>query len=201
MKDILEVLAQADARLVQVFRNTEIAPLTLTDDVYGRLIRAIVFQQLSGKAATTIYHRFLALFDAQYPHPEAVLQMDLAALRQVGLSKQKAAYIQNAAGHFAEHHLLATDWNNWTDEAILKELTQIKGVGEWTVQMILIFTLGRPDVLPTADLAIQQCMQQLYGLEGRGKALARQMIVAAEPWRPHRSLVTRYLWRWRDTAL
>jgi DNA-3-methyladenine glycosylase II len=194
-------LIEMDPRLARVLQETEVAPLDLTTDVYGRLLRAIVFQQLSGKAATTIYRRFLQLFPEQSPKPELLLAFDVPGLRAAGLSRQKATYVQNVAGHFAENDLLQIDWSSWSDDAILEELTQIKGVGEWTVQMILIFALGRPDVLPTADLAIQQSMQHLYGLDGRGKQLVRQMLKVAEIWRPHRSLVSRHLWRWRDTIV
>jgi DNA-3-methyladenine glycosylase II len=190
-----------DPRLEPVLQETEVASLDLTRDVYGRLLRAIVFQQLSGKAATTIYGRFLHLFPESHPHPEVLLELDMLTLREAGLSKQKAGYLHNVAEHFLAHDLMTVDWSVWSDEAILRELTQIKGVGEWTVQMILIFALGRPDVLPTADLAIQQSMQHLYGLDGRGKQLARQMLEVAAAWRPHRSLVTRHLWRWRDTLV
>lgn len=184
----------------KVFPNVEVAPLDLTDDVYGRLVRAIVFQQLSGKAAGTIYGRFAALFPDEYPEPELVLGFDLPSLRAVGLSKQKATYIQNVAGHFLENGLHKTNWQEYGDEEIIAQLTQIKGVGAWTVQMILIFALGRPDVLPTEDLAIQKAVQQLYNIEAKGRQLKTAMLEVAEEWRPYRSIVTRYLWRWLDIS-
>lgn len=186
------------ATLVQ---NIELEPVELTDDVYLRLVRAIVYQQLSGKAASTIYQRFMALFNDGYPHPEDVIQFDLGDLRQVGLSRQKATYIQNVAQHFVERDLLRQDWSKVRDEEVLTELTQIKGVGTWTVQMILMFSLGRKDILPTGDLAIQQSMQHLYQLQSRGRQLEQEMLKVAEAWRPYRSVAARYLWRWKDTVI
>jgi DNA-3-methyladenine glycosylase II len=167
-------------------------------DVYARLIRAIVFQQLSGKAASTIHGRFLGLFPDGYPHPDALLALDLPALRSVGLSQQKSTYIQNIARYFLEHNLFDQNWDDRSDQEVLDLLTPIKGVGYWTVEMLLMFTLDRPDVLPLDDLGIQQAMQGLYNLDGKGKVLQRQMTETAEPWRPYRTYACYYLWRWKD---
>ncbi len=167
-------------------------------DVYAQLIRAIVFQQLSGKAASTIHGRFLGLFPDGYPWPELLLALEIPELRAVGLSQQKAAYIQHIARYFVAHQLFEHDWHKLSDEEVLALLTPIKGVGKWTVEMLLMFTLGRTDILPLDDLGIQQAMQGLYGLEGKGKALHRQMEAIAEPWRPYRTYACWYLWRWKD---
>lgn len=199
--------AQARKHLIKdpvfapLLNGTSLEPLDLTNDIYLRLVRAITFQQLSGKAANTIYNRFLQLFNDGYPHPEDVLRFSITDLRQVGLSRQKATYIQNVAQHFTENDLLRQDWSKLADDRILKELTQIKGVGIWTVQMILMFSLGRKDILPTGDLAIQQSMRELYQLNGKGRQLEQQMLKVAEAWRPYRTVATRYLWRWRDTLV
>lgn len=190
-----------DPVIAPLIEKIQLERLELTDDVYMRLVRAIIYQQLSGKAASTIYQRFMALFNDGYPHPDQVLDFDLPALRQVGLSRQKATYIQNVAQHFAQNDLLRQDWSKVRDESILQELTQIKGVGTWTVQMILMFSLGRKDILPTGDLAIQQSMQHLYQLDGKGRQLEQQMLKVAEAWRPYRSVAVRYLWQWKDTVI
>ena len=190
-----------DPVFASLLNDIRLEPLELTNDVYVRLLRAIVYQQLSGKAATTIYERFIQLFNDGYPHPENVLQFDLATLRKVGLSRQKATYIQNIAQHFVDYDLLRQDWSKVPDEYIIQELTQIKGVGTWTVQMILMFSLGRKDILPTGDLAIQQSMRELYQLKGSGKKLERQMLKVANAWRPYRTVAARYLWRWKDTLV
>ncbi len=190
-----------DPVFASLLNDIRLEPLELTNDVYVRLLRAIVYQQLSGKAATTIYERFIQLFNDGYPHPENVLQFDLATLRKVGLSRQKATYIQNIAQHFVDYDLLRQDWSKVPDEYIIQELTQIKGVGTWTVQMILMFSLGRKDILPTGDLAIQQSMRELYQLKGSGKKLEQQMLKVANAWRPYRTVAARYLWRWKDTLV
>ena len=190
-----------DPVFAPLLNGIRLEPLELTNDVYLRLLRAIVYQQLSGKAAATIYGRFINLFNDGYPHPEQVISFDLATLRKVGLSRQKASYIQNVAQHFVDHDLLRQDWSRVPDDYIIRELTQIKGVGTWTVQMILMFSLGRKDILPTGDLAIQQSMRELYQLEGRGKKLEQQMLKIADSWRPYRTVAARYLWRWKDTLV
>ncbi|MEN0006315.1 MAG: DNA-3-methyladenine glycosylase 2 family protein, partial [Bacteroidota bacterium] len=155
--------------------------------------------QLSGKAAGTIHRRFLELFPDGYPHPDTIQTFELADLRAVGLSRQKASYIQNVAEYFLEHKLLDRDWTTASDEAILKELTAIKGVGKWTVQMILMFTLQRKDVFPVDDLGIQQAIQLLFGLEElKGRELKKKMQEVAAPWRPYRTVASLYLWRWKD---
>lgn len=168
--------------------------------VYYDLLEAVVSQQLSVKAATTIFNRFCALFPDEYPHPELLSDTPFDQLRAVGLSQQKASYLQNIAAFAVEHHIDGKDWAGMNDQEIIQLLTQIKGVGVWTVQMILIFTLGRPDVFPVDDLGIQQGMARLFGLEETGKALRSRMHELAAPWEPYRSIASRYLWKWKDGA-
>jgi len=166
--------------------------------VYGSLLRSIISQQLSVKAAATIYGRFVELFETKTPAPSLLLEKSAEDLRAVGLSKQKAGYMHNIATFAQQNDLEKIDWNTYTDEEIIKFLTQIKGVGVWTVQMILMFTLQRPDVLPTADLGIQQAIQQLYAVEETGKALIAKMKEIAAPWSPYQTTASQYLWRWKD---
>lgn len=187
-----------DPILAKVIAGTRLEVRHSPHDPYFSLIRAIVFQQLSGKAAETIHNRFLALFEGGYPHPDRLVKMEMETLRSVGLSRQKATYIQNVAVFFEEHQLLEQDWETMTDEYLLRTLTQIKGVGQWTVEMLLMFTLNRPDILPVDDLGIQQAIQGLYGLEEKGKQLQKRMLEIAEPWRPYRTYASLYLWRWKD---
>lgn len=200
MQKAIDYLSK-DAILKEVIDRVELTPITVGDDLYGSLIRAIVFQQLSGKAATTIHNRFLDLFNDGYPHPELLIEMETATLRSVGLSGQKSGYVQNIAHFFIEENLLNIDISEKKDEELIDYLTQIKGVGKWTVQMLLMFTLGREDVLPIDDLVIQQSMQKLYTIEGTKREVKREMLVIAETWRPYRSVASRYLWRWKDTVL
>ena len=191
----IEHLRQDD-RLREVLASVDLPPLSADGDLYHGLVRAIIYQQLSGKAASTIYARFLSLFPDGYPHAAALAGMDAGTLRAAGLSRQKLGYVQNVARFFLEGHLEGKAWNDWADEAIIQHLTQIKGVGRWTVEMLLMFTLERPDVFPLDDLGIQQAIARLYGLAENGKALKERMAVIAGPWRPYRSYACRYLWKW-----
>ena len=155
-------------------------PLT-NGDVYYYLIRSIVYQQLSGKAAGTIFQRFLQLFDDAYPYPEPLLEFQVENLREVGLSRQKSTYIQHVADFFQQHQLEHKDWNTMSDDDIIAFLTQIKGVGAWTVQMMLMTTLQRPDVFPVDDLGIQKAMQKWYQIEAENRrTLKKQMHVIAK---------------------
>ncbi|MFK8103072.1 MAG: DNA-3-methyladenine glycosylase [Saprospiraceae bacterium] len=178
----------------------QLAPLT-TDaapNLYVALVRSIIFQQLSGKAASSIYQRFLNLFEDQTPNPKQILQLDLETLRGAGLSRQKAGYVQNVAHFFQTHQLEKKDWTKVPDETILTQLTQIKGVGTWTVQMILMFNLQRPDIFPMDDLVVRQSIIQLYGVKETGRALKPRLLEIATAWQPYRSTASRYLWRWKD---
>ena len=122
------------------------------------------------------------------------------ALRQIGLSRQKSEYVRNVAAYFTELQHSAPPWEAWPDEAIIQALTGIKGVGVWTVQMLLMFSLGRPDIFPVADLGIQTAMRRLYNIDSKGSILHREMTTIAEAWRPYRSYACFYLWNWKDQA-
>ena len=195
--EIIEFLS-TDKRLKQVIETTPVVFPESDGDIYARLLRAIVFQQLSGKAASTIHSRFMELFPDEYPDPGILLSIDTPILRSAGLSYQKAGYLHNVAEFFQQENLIGKDWSTMEDEAIIDYLTQIKGVGKWTVEMLLMFTLNRPDILPLDDLGIQQAIQMLYQFEEKGRALKERMLKIAEPWRPYRTYASLYLWRWKD---
>ncbi len=189
--------------LKRVFSETVLPSVEHPKDVYSGLLQSITSQQLSVKAAATIYDRFINLFENQYPDPIILLKMDISQLKSVGLSKQKANYVQNVADFFINQKLLDMDWSQKSDEAIIEQLTIIKGVGKWTVQMILMFILNRPDVFPIDDLGIQKAMLKLYEIEDKfgkssadQKAMKKELIELAEPWRPYRSIACKYLWKW-----
>jgi DNA-3-methyladenine glycosylase II len=162
--------------------------------VFESLLRSIVFQQLNGKAAETIHQRFINLFPDQLPDPEQILELDTAQLRSVGLSGQKTQYIQHVASFAMANKRLQLDWDDMSDDEIMKCLTQIKGVGRWTVEMILIFTLRRPDIFPLDDYGIQQAVKKVYKIDSQGKELKIFMQNTADNWKPYRSYATRYLW-------
>jgi DNA-3-methyladenine glycosylase II len=199
-QEVKDYLIKNDPKLAPLIAAVTLPELK-SNDVYFDLIESIVSQQLSVKAATTIHLRFLELFPSKYPHPEYVAAVDLEQMRAMGLSYQKANYIKNTAAHFTEHQLLDVDWSTMSDDEIIKSLTAIKGVGKWTVQMILMFTLQRTDVLPVDDLGIQQGIEYVYNLDKDNlKILKKQMEEIAEAWRPYRSIACRYIWKYKDTV-
>lgn len=173
-------------------------PSATSQGVYKDLLSSIISQQLSGKVATVIKNRFFGLFENGYPHPVKVLEAEMDTLRSVGLSRQKATYLQNVAAFFESENIANKNWEDMGDDAIIEYFTQIKGVGKWTVEMILMFSLGRPDVLPLDDLGIRMAITNLYNLTESGKALRNRMIAVAEPWRPYRTYACWYLWRYKD---
>lgn len=175
--------------------NIERKPIKVFDD----LIRSIVSQQLSTSAAATIYGRFINSFHNETPIAKQIQNRDVEDLRQYGLSYQKAGYIKNVVQHFEDNNLFDTDWDQWTDEDIIAELTKIKGVGKWTVEMILMFSLFREDVLPLDDLIIRNHMVSLYKVTSEKKQLVADLNAVAASWRPYRTYACRYLWAAKDS--
>ncbi len=196
--DVAILHLKKDNQLKEVIQTTNLAPLTPSGNVYFDLLESIVSQQLSVTVADTIFKRFCALFPGTDPSPEVLKTMDINTLRTAGLSNQKAAYLKNVAAFTLENDLENYSWNDLADAEIISFLTQIKGVGQWTAEMILIFTLNRPDIFPADDLGIQQAMARLYSISESGKDLRKKMISISEPWRPYRTIACRYLWRWKD---
>jgi len=168
----------------------------VSDGVYADLVKAIIYQQISTKAADKIYERFTALLDFDLQTPQKLLSIEFEALRAAGLSRQKASYVLNIAEFFVEEKITDNIWTSLSDQDIVDYLCQIKGVGKWTVEMMLIFTLGRPDVFPDRDYAIQMVIKDLYSLKTEMTALIKEINKIAENWRPHRTLATLYLWQW-----
>lgn len=163
---------------------------------FAALARSIVFQQLSGKAAGTIYKRFVEVLGRRQPNPRAILDADPETLRGAGLSRQKTAYLIDLATKVDNGDLSLRRLRFLDDEAVIDQLVQVKGVGRWTAQMFLMFHLGRLDVLPTGDLGIRSGFQTAYGLEELPDAKIMEAI--GEPWRPFRSVGSWYLWRSLD---
>jgi len=165
-------------------------------DAYGALLRSIVGQQLSSKAARTIYERLTDLFAGRAPTPRELLEVDPERLREAGLSRAKVAYLRDLAEHVEDGELDLEHLAELESDEIAERLTAIKGLGPWTVDMFLIFHLGRPDILPVGDLGIRRAVQLAYDLEELPKPAELERI--AEPWRPARSLACLYLWRSLD---
>ncbi len=164
------------------------------DDHYGALVRSIVNQQLSVRAAAAIYGRLTARFGERPPTPGEILAEDPEALRAAaGLSRAKVGYLRSLAEHVISGELELERLDELADEEVIAELVAVKGVGVWTAHMFLMFHLHRPDVLPVGDLGIRRAIERAYGLGGLPDAPTIERI--AEPWRPHRTLACRYLWR------
>jgi DNA-3-methyladenine glycosylase II len=167
------------------------------DDHYGALLRAIVGQQLSTKAATTIYGRLTDRYGGRTPTPAELLADDLDALRvAAGLSRAKARYLHSLAEHVVSGELELERLDDMPEDEVIAELTAVKGLGRWTADMFLMFHLDRPDVLPVGDLGIRRAVERAYGLPRLPDPA--QLTLIAEPWRPHRTLACRYLWRSLD---
>jgi DNA-3-methyladenine glycosylase II len=166
-------------------------------DHYGALVRAIVGQQLSTKAARSIFLRLTARFDGRTPTPEQVLADEPEELRAAaGLSRAKVSYLRSLAEHALSGELELQRLEELPDEQVVAELVAVKGIGVWSAQMFLMFHLQRPDVLPVGDLGIRRAIELAYALDGLPDPATMEQI--AEPWRPHRTLACRYLWRSLD---
>ena len=172
---------------------------TSTGNVYQDLIRSITSQQLSTRVAQVIFSRLMSLYDGLVPTPNQLYETEHETLRSVGYSNQKSNYIRNVAEYFLDRDQEYDYWSVYSDDEIIEMLTQIKGVGKWTVEMILMASLERPDVMPVDDLGIQMGMKQLYGLTEEKKALKEKMLEISEQWRPYRTYACRYIWAAKDS--
>jgi DNA-3-methyladenine glycosylase II len=167
------------------------------DDAYGALVRAIAGQQLSVRAAQAIWRKLIARFDGATPTPEQILADDPDELRAAaGFSRAKVAYLRSLAEHVVSGELALDRLGELSDGDVIRELTAVKGIGEWSAHMFLMFTLHRPDVLAVGDLGIRNAARDAYGLASAPKPAELEAI--AEPWRPYRTRACLYLWRSLD---
>ena len=167
-------------------------------DAYGALLRSIVGQQLSTKAAATIYGRMLELFGGHPPTPKQLLKADPDKIRAAGLSRPKIAYLRDLAQHVEDGTLELERLPELPDEEVAAQLTAIKGLGQWTADMFLMFHLQRPDILPVGDQGIRRAIQVEYGL--RKLPDAKRMQKIAKPWQPYRTLACLFLWSSLDNT-
>lgn len=161
---------------------------------YWELIDSIISQQLSVKAAAAIERRFRELFGSDFPEPAAILAKSVDELRSVGLSRAKAAYISDLAQHILDGKLQFDKFDAMDNQTVTAELTAVKGIGEWTAHMFLIFCMGRPDVLPTGDLGIRTGIRRLYGLGELPTPAEIRAIADANRWHPYESIASWYVW-------
>ena len=199
----IEHLRASDDTLARVI--DERGPLDLharvrgrPQEPYGALLRSIVGQQLSVKAARAIWLKLTAVFGGETPSPEQLLAADADSLRAAGLSRAKVTYVRSLAEHVISGELELDRLDELPEEEITRELIAVKGLGQWSVDMFLIFHLGRPDVLPVGDLGVRRAVERLYGLEGLPSAAELEAL--GERWRPYRSLASLYLWESLDNA-
>jgi DNA-3-methyladenine glycosylase II len=188
-----------DKKLAKVLLPQDKCVLEKRKNVHLHICASIMSQQLSTKVAAVIYARFLALFSKKNPSPADIIALDYDTLRGIGLSNAKTRYVFNVCEFFIAHKLTDARLHKMDDEAFIEFLTQVKGIGRWTAEMILMFTLGREDVFAVDDLGIQQAMIKLYNLDPADKkALKQKMISISAKWSPYRTYACRYLWGWKD---
>ena len=187
-----------DKKLAKIL-DTELHQLEMKKNIPLRLMASIMGQQLSTKVAKVIYHRFLDLYDKREPKPQQVIDTAHETLRAIGLSNAKVQYVKNIAEFCIEHRINDKKLEMLSNEEIIELLTQIKGVGKWTVEMLLMFSLGREDVFAVDDLGIQQAMERLYNIDSTNKKLMKEkMLQLSQKWSPYRTYACLHLWSWKD---
>ena len=190
---------EKDRKFRKILQAQDPMVLEKRKKVYLRLCSSIMSQQLSTKVARVIYARFLNIYGDKEPTAKQILDTPFDKLRAIGLSNAKTHYIHNVCQFFIENNITDERLARMTDQEVIEELTKIKGVGKWTVQMILMFTLGREDIFAIDDLGIQQAIAKLYQLEATNKKLLKEkMLEISSKWAPYRTYACRYLWNWKD---
>lgn len=188
-------LTRHDPRLAAVIREVGPCPIRPHRNYYQELVDSIVSQQLSVKAATSIFKRFLGLFDGEFPAPDAILQKSIEEYRGAGLSYAKANYIRDLAQHVVDGRVKFDHLDGLANDEIIRELTAVKGIGVWTVHMFLIFCMGRTDVLATGDLGIRNGVRALYGFEHAPTPQEVADIAEKYSWHPYESIACWYVWQ------
>lgn len=187
-----------DKKLVKIL-DEPLPVLEIRSNVPLRLMASIMSQQLSTQVAKVLYKRFLKLFNGDEPQPADVIKLEYDQLRGIGLSNAKVNYVTNVAQFFLDKQLSDAVIYSMSNEDLIELLTQIKGVGKWTVEMLLMFTLGREDVFAVDDLGIQQAMCKLYKISSENKKdMKEKMLKASKKWSPYRTYACLHLWRWKD---
>ena len=190
---------QKDKKLARTIGD-ELHVLTLHSNIPVRIMASIISQQLSTKVAKVIFKRFLELYQGKEPKPKQVLDTPGTILRSIGLSNAKVSYVHNVAAFCIEHKITDKKLLAMSNEEIIDLLIQIKGIGKWSVEMLLMFTLGREDVFAVDDLGIQQAMIQLYKLDPADKkGMKEKMLKISAKWSPYRTYACLHLWKYKDT--
>jgi DNA-3-methyladenine glycosylase II len=195
-KKAQEHFRKADKRLHKASLRFDIPDLTHSEDLFRDIVWTIVGQQLSGKAADTIFDRFASLFPNKKLVAEKILALEESAMRSAGLSGAKARAIRNFSEHVMKGELKLKDFKNLDDVSVTAELTKVKGIGPWTAEMILMFSLGRTDVFSAGDLGLMKGLKELYGL--RKLPDKKKVEKLSKAWSPYRTYAARVLWRVAD---
>lgn len=195
LQQAADYLAKNDPVLAAVIQRAGPCTIRPHKNYYQELVDSIVSQQLSIKAAATIFKRFKDLFGGSFPAPEEILKKDLEQLRGVGLSYGKAAYVRDLAQHVVDGRVKFDHLDALSNDEVIAELTAVKGVGEWTVHMFLMFCMGRLDVLARGDLGIKNGIQKLYGLDHQPTAAEIQELAERRNWHPYETVACWYVWQ------
>jgi len=188
-----------DKRLKKLIDSQPAFILEKRNKVYLRLCSSILSQQLSTTVAKVLYNRFLNLYNGKEPTAKQILEMPVENFRGIGFSNAKASYVHNVCLFFIENKITDAQLHKMENEELIDLLTKIKGVGKWTVEMILMFTLGREDVFALDDLGLRQGVIKLYNLKETDKKLLQKKIEKiSSKWSPYRTYASRYLWNWKD---
>jgi DNA-3-methyladenine glycosylase II len=188
-----------DKKLKKLIDSQPAFVLEKRNKVYLRLCSSILSQQLSTTVAKVLYQRFLALYGGKEPTAKQILETPVETFRSIGFSNAKASYVHNVCRFFIDHKITDARLHKMENEEVIELLTQIKGVGKWTVEMILMFTLGREDVFALDDLGLKQGVIKLYNLKETDKKLLLKKIKKISlKWSPYRTYASRYLWNWKD---
>ena len=188
-------LSQNDPVLAPIIATSGLAEFLPHTDYYGALVNSIIGQQLSVKAAAAIKQRFRSLFNGQLPKPQQILAISVDELRAVGFSSAKANYVRDLAEHVIDGRVSFDKLDSQSNEEIISELTDVKGIGVWTVQMFLMFCMGRLDILATGDLGVRNGIQMLYGLPAAPSPQQIIEISQQNHWHPYESVACWYVWR------
>jgi DNA-3-methyladenine glycosylase II len=192
--DPVKYLSRVDPQLEVVINTIGKYSIRLRTDAFQSLVESIIYQQLAGSAANVIYTRFIKYYNNMMPTPLDIISTPDTELKsKIGLSRKKVQYLKDLATKIAERKLNLNLLTTLSDEEVVNQLIQVKGIGRWTAEMFLIFCLGRPDVLPVTDLGIRKAMHNIYSLSELPKPA--EMLAIAQPWRPHRTVATWYLWK------
>jgi DNA-3-methyladenine glycosylase II len=192
--DPVRYLSKVDPQLRILIRTIGKYSIKIRASAFQSLVESIIYQQLTGSAANVIYGRFIKYYNNVMPTPmEIISTSDIELKSKVGLSSKKVQYLKDLSTRVVEQKLDLDLLSTVSDEEVINQLIQVRGIGRWTAEMFLIFCLGRPDVLPVTDLGIRKAMQKIYSIPELPKPA--EMLAIAQPWRPHRTVATWYLWK------